>query len=66
VKDPRSPSTRVTPCPHVRPARSPRWCSAPQAQAPESSTQKVLHPICGRPALWWVLRNAKAARPRAS
>jgi bifunctional UDP-N-acetylglucosamine pyrophosphorylase/glucosamine-1-phosphate N-acetyltransferase len=28
-----------------------------------SDTQKVLHPICGRPALWWVLRNAKAARP---
>ncbi|MGZ8625644.1 MAG: bifunctional UDP-N-acetylglucosamine diphosphorylase/glucosamine-1-phosphate N-acetyltransferase GlmU [Actinomycetota bacterium] len=29
----------------------------------KSSTQKVLHPICGRPALWWVLRNASAARP---
>lgn len=29
----------------------------------KSSTQKVLHPICGRPALWWVLRNARAARP---
>jgi bifunctional UDP-N-acetylglucosamine pyrophosphorylase/glucosamine-1-phosphate N-acetyltransferase len=28
-----------------------------------SDTQKVLHPICGRPALWWVLQNAKAARP---
>ena len=28
-----------------------------------SATQKVLHPICGRPALWWVLRNVKAARP---
>jgi bifunctional UDP-N-acetylglucosamine pyrophosphorylase/glucosamine-1-phosphate N-acetyltransferase len=28
-----------------------------------SSTPKVLHPICGRPALWWVLRNARAARP---
>ena len=29
----------------------------------KSSTPKVLHSICGRPALWWVLRNAKAARP---
>lgn len=29
----------------------------------KSSTPKVLHPICGRPALWWVLRNAVAARP---
>ena len=29
----------------------------------KSSTPKVLHPICGRPALWWVLRNAKAAHP---
>ena len=29
----------------------------------KSGTQKVLHPICGRPALWWVLRNARAARP---
>lgn len=29
----------------------------------KSSTQKVLQPICGRPALWWVLRNVKAARP---
>ncbi len=28
-----------------------------------SATQKVLHPICGRPALWWVLQNVKAARP---
>jgi bifunctional UDP-N-acetylglucosamine pyrophosphorylase/glucosamine-1-phosphate N-acetyltransferase len=29
----------------------------------KSGTQKVLHPICGRPALWWVLQNARAARP---
>jgi bifunctional UDP-N-acetylglucosamine pyrophosphorylase/glucosamine-1-phosphate N-acetyltransferase len=29
----------------------------------KSDTQKVLHPVCGRPALWWVLQNAKAARP---
>ena len=29
----------------------------------KSDTQKVLHPICGRPALWWVLQNARAARP---
>jgi bifunctional UDP-N-acetylglucosamine pyrophosphorylase / glucosamine-1-phosphate N-acetyltransferase len=28
-----------------------------------SASQKVLHPICGRPALWWVLQNARAARP---
>lgn len=28
-----------------------------------SATPKVLHPICGRPALWWVLRNVRAARP---
>jgi bifunctional UDP-N-acetylglucosamine pyrophosphorylase/glucosamine-1-phosphate N-acetyltransferase len=28
-----------------------------------SATQKVLHPICGRPALWWVMRNVEAARP---
>ncbi|MGH2635838.1 MAG: bifunctional UDP-N-acetylglucosamine diphosphorylase/glucosamine-1-phosphate N-acetyltransferase GlmU [Actinomycetota bacterium] len=29
----------------------------------KSKAPKVLHPICGRPALWWVLRNVKAARP---
>lgn len=28
-----------------------------------SATQKVLHPICGRPALWHVMQNVKAARP---
>ena len=28
-----------------------------------SSTPKVLHPICGKPALWHVLRLATAARP---
>ncbi|HEX6130376.1 MAG TPA: NTP transferase domain-containing protein, partial [Actinomycetota bacterium] len=28
-----------------------------------SATPKVLHPICGRPALWHVLQVAKAARP---
>ena len=28
-----------------------------------SGTPKVLHPLCGRPALWWVLRTARAARP---
>jgi bifunctional UDP-N-acetylglucosamine pyrophosphorylase / glucosamine-1-phosphate N-acetyltransferase len=29
----------------------------------KSATPKVLHPICGRPALWWVLQNVRAARP---
>jgi bifunctional UDP-N-acetylglucosamine pyrophosphorylase/glucosamine-1-phosphate N-acetyltransferase len=29
----------------------------------KSASQKVLHPIAGRPALWWVLRNVAAARP---
>jgi bifunctional UDP-N-acetylglucosamine pyrophosphorylase/glucosamine-1-phosphate N-acetyltransferase len=29
-----------------------------------SQIQKVLHPVCGRPALWHVLQNARAARPR--
>jgi bifunctional UDP-N-acetylglucosamine pyrophosphorylase/glucosamine-1-phosphate N-acetyltransferase len=29
----------------------------------KSDIQKVLHPVCGRPALWWVLQNARAARP---
>ncbi|MEX2406441.1 MAG: NTP transferase domain-containing protein, partial [Actinomycetota bacterium] len=29
----------------------------------KSATQKVLHPIAGRPARWWVLRNVAAARP---
>ena len=29
----------------------------------KSGTPKVLHPLCGRPALWWVLRTALAARP---
>ncbi len=28
-----------------------------------SGTPKVLHPICGRPALWWSLRNVAAVRP---
>jgi len=29
----------------------------------KSATPKVLHPICGRPALWWVLQNVRAVRP---
>ena len=29
----------------------------------KSSTPKVLHPICGQPALWHVLQLARAARP---
>ena len=29
-----------------------------------SQIQKVLHPVCGRPALWHVLQNARAARPQ--
>ena len=29
----------------------------------KSTAPKVLHPICGRPALWWVLQNVRAARP---
>jgi bifunctional UDP-N-acetylglucosamine pyrophosphorylase/glucosamine-1-phosphate N-acetyltransferase len=29
----------------------------------KSVSPKVLHPICGRPALWWVLQNVRAARP---
>lgn len=29
----------------------------------KSTTPKVLHPICGRPALWHVLQLAKAVRP---
>lgn len=28
-----------------------------------SSAPKVLHPICGRPALWWVLQDVRAVRP---
>src|SRR5262245_20677555 len=28
-----------------------------------SATPKVLHPICGRPALWWVLQNIRVSRP---
>src|SRR5438874_1886302 len=29
----------------------------------KSSLPKVLHPVCGRPALWHVLQAAKGARP---
>jgi bifunctional UDP-N-acetylglucosamine pyrophosphorylase/glucosamine-1-phosphate N-acetyltransferase len=29
----------------------------------KSTAPKVLHPICGRPALWWVLQDVRAARP---
>jgi bifunctional UDP-N-acetylglucosamine pyrophosphorylase/glucosamine-1-phosphate N-acetyltransferase len=29
----------------------------------KSSAPKVLHPICGRPALWWVLQDVRAVRP---
>ena len=28
-----------------------------------SGTPKVLHPLCGRPALWWSLRNVASVRP---
>lgn len=30
----------------------------------KSQVQKVLHPVCGRPALWHVLQNARVMRPR--
>jgi bifunctional UDP-N-acetylglucosamine pyrophosphorylase/glucosamine-1-phosphate N-acetyltransferase len=30
----------------------------------KSSTPKVLHPLCGRPALWWSLRNVLVAKPQ--
>ena len=30
----------------------------------KSDRQKVLHDVCGRPALWHVVRAALAARPR--
>jgi bifunctional UDP-N-acetylglucosamine pyrophosphorylase/glucosamine-1-phosphate N-acetyltransferase len=30
----------------------------------KSATPKVLHPVCGRPALWHVLRAGLAARPQ--
>lgn len=29
----------------------------------KSRAPKVLHPVCGRPVLWWALRAALAARP---
>ena len=29
----------------------------------KSAVPKVLHPICGRPALWWALQDVRAARP---
>jgi bifunctional UDP-N-acetylglucosamine pyrophosphorylase/glucosamine-1-phosphate N-acetyltransferase len=29
----------------------------------KSSSPKVLHPVCGRPVLWWAIREALAARP---
>jgi bifunctional UDP-N-acetylglucosamine pyrophosphorylase/glucosamine-1-phosphate N-acetyltransferase len=29
----------------------------------KSDLPKVLHPLCGRPALWWVLQTVNAARP---
>ena len=29
----------------------------------KSAVPKVLHPLCGRPALWWVLQDVRAARP---
>ncbi|MGH2576954.1 MAG: NTP transferase domain-containing protein, partial [Actinomycetota bacterium] len=30
----------------------------------KSKLPKVLHPVCGRPALWHVAKAAQAARPR--
>jgi bifunctional UDP-N-acetylglucosamine pyrophosphorylase / glucosamine-1-phosphate N-acetyltransferase len=29
----------------------------------KSNTPKVLHPLAGRPALWWALQNLKPAKP---
>ncbi len=29
----------------------------------KSRIPKVLHPVCGRPVLWWVLQTLRAARP---
>ena len=30
----------------------------------KSSTPKVLHPICGKPAIWHVLQGVLATRPK--
>jgi bifunctional UDP-N-acetylglucosamine pyrophosphorylase / glucosamine-1-phosphate N-acetyltransferase len=37
--------------------------AAGQGKRLRSATPKVLHPICGRPALWHVLQSAAGARP---
>ena len=37
--------------------------AAGQGKRLKSATPKVLHPVCGKPALWHVLRAARAARP---
>jgi bifunctional UDP-N-acetylglucosamine pyrophosphorylase/glucosamine-1-phosphate N-acetyltransferase len=29
----------------------------------KSSTPKVLHPVCGKPLLWWTLQSVRGARP---
>jgi len=49
-------------------ARSPRTLAAVVLAAGKgerlrSATPKVLHPVCGRPALWHVLQLAAAAKP---
>jgi bifunctional UDP-N-acetylglucosamine pyrophosphorylase/glucosamine-1-phosphate N-acetyltransferase len=49
-------------------ARSPRTLAAVvlaagKGERLKSATPKVLHPVCGRPALWHVLQLAAAARP---
>jgi bifunctional UDP-N-acetylglucosamine pyrophosphorylase/glucosamine-1-phosphate N-acetyltransferase len=51
--------------PTTRPSRSLAAVvlAAGKGKRLKSSTQKVLHPIAGRPALWWVLRGIGAARP---
>jgi len=37
--------------------------AAGQGKRMKSALPKVLHPVCGRPALWHVLRSAAAAKP---
>jgi bifunctional UDP-N-acetylglucosamine pyrophosphorylase/glucosamine-1-phosphate N-acetyltransferase len=52
----------------VAPRRAPRTVvavvlAAGLGKRMKSATPKILHDICGRPALWYVLRAARAARP---
>ena len=63
----RRPWTHHVAEPNTKPSRKPSLAAvvlaAGKGKRLKSATAKVLHPVCGRPALWHVLQLVAAAKP---